>query len=785
MECSESCPKVSVIIPVFNEAKTVAVAVESVALQHTEFDIEILVVDDCSTDGTAEILEKIARSYSNIKVLRNERNSGKGFSFKRAYDIARGQYFHVLDGDDCFVSYEKLQRQVEFLDGNLEYFAVGHNTLIKTSDGAFLMHDVLTELDWKNEDCIAGKVYCHTSSLLFRKVTKTLPNYFLEPEFRGDTAIFFFMAFQSKLKCKFLPNVWSIYNFHGKGLWSSLQNEEQREFNLKIVQALRDRVVQAPGSEADRLLQDRLERVLAAQPVNTNANSSSLEDLLLLAEHASSKVFQHRELAFQGMYAFRFVDEICEAAGRAICLDSNLSVANRAVDPKHAILLVSGLVPSGGGIFREICDLTKILLEDGYKVGVVSTHKIPTDEMIFEKHFSGENLWFWQAPSDASRTNRLESILALLAKEAPGTIFPIITHNDPVGDAAIQRPLGARIVFNFVYDHGLSLGVLNSSIDTIIVKTVSQARALAPMMPRANFSLVPPFFADRFGPRDYTPMANGSLTTASAAARAYKVEGKYVYSFSKIIPAVLKASGGTHLHYGPLSDETKDYINAALRKLRVPEERFRHIPWAEDFGASLIAENVDLFIAPFPICSARIAVEVMACGIPSVSHALENPKMPQGFDFVDPQQFVWRQPSDLIELVSTLGREELQKKSASSRAYFEANNRLETASEKFFALNRLIMPRFYAPEYILSEFSEKFDVELQSSVFRSQKVVFPKGFAWRMFPVLPDGKYEEDGRRLRKAKFWHRTQKRRLVRKRFHDLRGAILGKFRLDQPNH
>lgn len=158
---------------------------------------------------------------------------------------------------------------------------------------------------------------------------------------------------------------------------------------------------------------------------------------------------------------------------------------------------------------------------------IVSTHKIPTDEAIFEEHFKRENIWYWQASANASRSVRLNDTPSRLVDENAGVIFPFITHNDPVGSAAVQRPLAARIVFDFVYDHALSLAVLNSSIDTIIVKTVSQARALAPMIPRANFSLVPPFFSDRFGRLDYAPMASGSLTTASAAVRPYKVEGDY------------------------------------------------------------------------------------------------------------------------------------------------------------------------------------------------------------------------------------------------------------------
>lgn len=771
---TEPLPKVSVIMPVFNEEKTVAMAVDSAALQHTDFDIEILVIDDCSTDGTPQVLEKLGATYPNVRIFRNERNSGKGFSFKRGYEAARGEYFHVLDGDDCFVCYDKLQRQVEFLDTHREYFAIGHNTFVMSPQGAGLVAPGLSERDWSNEQCLAGNVYCHTSSILYRRLHDTLPDYFLEEEFRGDSAIFFYTAFTSKLKFKYVPNVWSVYNFHGGGIWSRLKSEEQKEFNLRIVQAFKDKVVGSPGSLADALLEKRLEKVRQAKPSGDRFLKTSIEDFLVFAERASSKVFVHRDEAFKGMYAFRLVDELCEAVGRALCLKAGIAASDRSTDPERAVILVSGLVPGGGGVFREIKELTRILLDAGVSVDLVSTHKIPTEEAIFAEHFDMPGVTCWQADAEDTRSDRLERVIARVAETNAGLMFPFITHNDPVGSAAIQRPMGAKVIFDFVYDHGLSLAVLNSSIDTVVVKTVSQARALVPMMPRAEFSLVPPFFTDRFGPRDFVPFRNGSLTTASAAARSYKVEGGYVYEYAKIVPAVLEASGGTHIHFGPLSDEMIAAIRSELSEKGIDPDRFRHIPWSDDFGGSLIEENVDLFIAPFPICSARIAIEVMACSIPSVSHLLAKPGIPQGIDFIDPQQFVWRKPEDLLELVGGLTENSLRERSASARAYFEANNLIEVAASKLFALQPLVLPRLDKPDFVMSEFSECFEVEVQTMILGAQVVRLGPVAA----PTTTAAPFDNvaGAAPVRWDKFWHRTKFRRKLRDRYHVLRRSLRG---------
>lgn len=763
-------PKVSVIIPVYNEESTVALAVESVALQKTEFNVEIIVVDDCSTDDTPVTLDRLTAKFSNLKVLRNERNSGKGFSFKRAYDISQGEYFHVLDGDDCFVFYDKLQRQVGILDLHREYFAVGHNTLVSTPDGAGVMHSSFSARDWENVDCLSGRVYCHTSSILYRKLVDKLPDFFYDEEFRGDTGIFFYSAFISKLKFRYVPNVWSIYDFHGFGLWSSLKHEQQQDFNRRIIEALNEKIVKDPDSEVARLLDERLERSLSAKSTGGRYSETSLEDILTFAERASSKVFHYRDEAFKGMHAFRLVDELCEAAGRAICMKMGLVAADREIDDRLAVILVSGLVPGGGGVFREIQELTEILLNAGYQVKLISTSKIPTDLAIFEEHFGTKGIRSWQADAESSRAERLTGVLAQLAEARPGLLFPFITHNDPVGVAAIQRPLGARVIFDFVYDHGLSLAVLNSSIDQIIVKTVSQARALSPMIPHGNFSLVPPFFSDRFGRRDYLPKVAGTLTTASAAARAYKVEGEYKYSYLEIVPKLLKISGGRHIHLGPLSDETLATIRAKLTALGVAEERFHHIPWSDDFGGTLISENVDLFIAPFPICSARIAIEVMACGIPIVSHLVESPGIAQGADFVDPQQFVWKKPQDIYDLVERLDETTLRRLSESARAYFETNNLSETAAKKLKDLQPLILPKLDNPEFVMSEFSEIFELKLDTAIFGGLTVSLPRITQRNRNDVLHPEEVS-----LFPDKYWHRTAFRQSLRKAFHKTKRGMV----------
>lgn len=113
--------KVTVFIPVYNGEPFLAEAIQSV-LGQTYRDFELLVVDDCSTDRSVEIV----RSFRDprIRLERNERNRGRPFTRNRGLELARGEYLAVLDADDVCES-ERLERSVSFLDANPDVAAVG------------------------------------------------------------------------------------------------------------------------------------------------------------------------------------------------------------------------------------------------------------------------------------------------------------------------------------------------------------------------------------------------------------------------------------------------------------------------------------------------------------------------------------------------------------------------------------------------------------------------------------------------------------------------------------
>lgn len=89
----------SIVIPVFNEERTVEVLVRKVLSVPLPVQIEIVMVDDCSSDGTFAVLEKLERENPEIRVFKNEINMGKGYSVRRGFQEAEGDFIIIQDAD--------------------------------------------------------------------------------------------------------------------------------------------------------------------------------------------------------------------------------------------------------------------------------------------------------------------------------------------------------------------------------------------------------------------------------------------------------------------------------------------------------------------------------------------------------------------------------------------------------------------------------------------------------------------------------------------------------------
>jgi len=115
-------PLVSVVIPSYNRADTVSQTIESIINQQCNFDFELIIGDDCSTDNAREVLLTYQMKYpEKIKLLFYDENIGLGANWATCIKHCRGEYIANCDNDDYWHNLEKIQLQVDFLNENLQY----------------------------------------------------------------------------------------------------------------------------------------------------------------------------------------------------------------------------------------------------------------------------------------------------------------------------------------------------------------------------------------------------------------------------------------------------------------------------------------------------------------------------------------------------------------------------------------------------------------------------------------------------------------------------------------
>lgn len=132
---------ITVIIPTYNSSQYIKKAIESV-LNQTYKDIELIIVDDCSTDNTIEIISKYNNNINNFKIIANKQNMGVGISRKIGIENANGEYITFLDSDDYLLP--------NFLEINLTLAQQHDSDVVYTSIGIVSPQNQFKVVETKN-----------------------------------------------------------------------------------------------------------------------------------------------------------------------------------------------------------------------------------------------------------------------------------------------------------------------------------------------------------------------------------------------------------------------------------------------------------------------------------------------------------------------------------------------------------------------------------------------------------------------------------------------------------
>lgn len=219
-------PKVSVVMITYNHEAFIAEAIEGVLMQVADFPIEFIIADDCSTDGTHEIVQDLINNHPKAKRVnftRHSNNMGIMPNFIWALQQVNGKYIALCEGDDYWTDPLKLQKQVDILEQNNNYSASSHLTKVIYENSSRPDHlhrkhkkNVLTIKD------VSGSMPFHTSSIVFRqKLLKNLT--FPDGVTSGDKVLTLYLAMCGSI---FMFNdVMSVYRKNEGGISQNLKPE--------------------------------------------------------------------------------------------------------------------------------------------------------------------------------------------------------------------------------------------------------------------------------------------------------------------------------------------------------------------------------------------------------------------------------------------------------------------------------------------------------------------------------------------------------------------------------
>jgi glycosyltransferase involved in cell wall biosynthesis len=222
----------------WNQRACVRDALESVLSQHTDFDFEIVIGDDLSTDGTWDILAEYARLHpARIRLQLRPQNLGAVRNFFATYEECRGDYVAILEGDDYWTSPQKLQKQAELLDQDPEVAICFHPVLQKDDDGIQPDQIIPPREHQKRRSEFADLIkmnYIPTCSVMFRnKLFGPPPSWLLDLAI-GDWPLHLLNARYGTIGM--LDEVMAVYRVHGKGIWSGRPKSWRREQEIRILE---------------------------------------------------------------------------------------------------------------------------------------------------------------------------------------------------------------------------------------------------------------------------------------------------------------------------------------------------------------------------------------------------------------------------------------------------------------------------------------------------------------------------------------------------------------------
>lgn len=229
--------KVTVLCLAYNHAKFIRRALDGFVMQKTDFPFEVLVHDDASTDGTADIVREYAERYPAIikPILQTENQYSHGGAISRRFlwPRIRGEYVASCEGDDYWVDDRKLQKQADWLDAHPSSGLCFHYATVHWEDGS--TPDALFPDERRfgkppfTFQGLLRRNFIQSSSVMYRWRLKGKENEALFPGVKITPRDWLRHLYHAEGgEIGFIPEVMSVYRRHSGGVWWGSESRDDR-----------------------------------------------------------------------------------------------------------------------------------------------------------------------------------------------------------------------------------------------------------------------------------------------------------------------------------------------------------------------------------------------------------------------------------------------------------------------------------------------------------------------------------------------------------------------------
>lgn len=234
----------SVCTVTYNQANYIAKTIDSFLMQKTNFKFQVIIGDDCSTDGTTEIIKEYAEKYPEIiKPIFREKNIGAGNNSLDVYNHANTKYIAICDGDDYWTDENKLQIQVDYLEKHPKFVGCFHKSVRKNIvnpevKDIYFPQAVLKNVKevYTNKD-IQKKYFIETCSVMYRfdKYKEDFISTYPQKIANGDTYMYNYFSLQGNIG--YIDRLMSVKTMNDFGVWNS-QKQSTDEKNMKYAEEI-------------------------------------------------------------------------------------------------------------------------------------------------------------------------------------------------------------------------------------------------------------------------------------------------------------------------------------------------------------------------------------------------------------------------------------------------------------------------------------------------------------------------------------------------------------------